>query len=145
MVARFSVVPAAEPLPLAASAHSHDPLATRLAADLLALAHRAAYQTVADCALENQQRRRTADEQAASIRATAEQTAAETIEWAVAENDRQLREVQRRAEALLRVVQAQLQSLGLGDDLVQPLFDPPLTGNGLEAAGLGHGPAHDRA
>jgi len=111
-----------------------DPTTVRLAQDLLALAYRAACQTVYACAVENEQRLRTAHATAAHIRATADAAAAAAVRQAEDENARHLQDVQRRSEALLRVVQAQLRALDLGDPVELPLLDGPSLAEGLPGA-----------
>jgi len=102
-----------------------DPTIARLAQDLLALAYRSVCQSIYACATENEQRLRAAQDAAERIRTAADAAAAATVQQAEDENAHRLKDTQRRAEALVRVVQAQLRAVGLGEPLDLPLLDSP--------------------
>jgi hypothetical protein len=100
-----------------------DAVTVRLAQDILVLAYRSACQSLFACAVENERRLAEAQAAADRIRATANAAAAVPLRQAEVENARRLQEVQRRSEALVKVVQAQLRSLGFGPGMELPLLD----------------------
>jgi hypothetical protein len=122
-----------------------DPTIAQLAHDLLALAYRSACQSVYACAVENEQRLRAAQDAAQRIRAAANEAAEATVRQAEDENVHRLKDVQRRSEALVRVVQAQLRAVGLREPLELPLLDGPSLPDRLPALTAARPVAHPPA